>query len=108
MSKSDALLISSLTQRLARNLKSEEMREWRWRNVIKYAHAPRFACPIDNIVPNIQIWSGDEEFNDLTKERLADNAAAVDLLEKMLALFHQERITAEQALNHRFLILIFM
>ena len=46
MSKSDALLISSLTQRLARNLKSEEMREWHWRNVIKYAHAPRFACPI--------------------------------------------------------------
>ena len=38
----------------------------------------------------------------LTKERLADNAAAVDLLERMLALFHQERITAEQALNHRF------
>ena len=38
----------------------------------------------------------------LPKERLADNAAAVDMLEKMLALFHQERITAEQALNHKF------
>ena len=35
------------------------------------------------------------------QERLAHDAAAVDLMEKMLALFHQERITAEQALNHR-------
>ena len=35
------------------------------------------------------------------QEPLAHDPAAVDLMEKMLALFHQERITAEQALNHR-------
>ena len=46
MSKSDALLILSLTQLWARNLESEEMREWRWRNVIKYALATSNACRI--------------------------------------------------------------